>query len=161
MDIKIIRDKHTGRSKGFAYIEMERKEDVIGALSLTGQLLQGQPVMVKMSEAEKNLAWEAAEQHKVQQKQLEADIAAGRLPASAAMAAAMAPPMSAPPLPGMPPLPTAPPPTTGPCRLLVENLHTSISEADLRPIFEPFGQVDYIQIERDAAGQSVGKATIQ
>lgn len=47
------------------------QEDVINSLALTGQILMGQAVMVKMSEAEKNLAWEAAEQQKAAQKALE------------------------------------------------------------------------------------------
>lgn len=37
-DIKIITDKTTGRSKGFAYVEFQRKEDVLNALGLTGQV---------------------------------------------------------------------------------------------------------------------------
>jgi hypothetical protein len=37
-DIKVITDKTTGRSKGFAYIEFQRREDVINALALTGQV---------------------------------------------------------------------------------------------------------------------------
>ncbi len=37
------------------------QEAVIQALSLGGQTLMGQTVMVKSSEAEKNLAWEAAQ----------------------------------------------------------------------------------------------------
>ena len=37
-DIKIITDKTTGRSKAFAYVEFQRKEDVINALALTGQV---------------------------------------------------------------------------------------------------------------------------
>ena len=35
------------------------------------------------------------------------------------------------------------------------------AEGDLRPIFEPFGPVDYIELERNAVGMSVGKATVQ
>jgi hypothetical protein len=50
---------------------LRSQEDVINALGLTGQILMGQAVMVKMSEAEKNLAWEAAEQQKAAQKALE------------------------------------------------------------------------------------------
>lgn len=37
------------------------QESVMGALALGGQQLMGQTVMVKSSEAEKNLAWEAAQ----------------------------------------------------------------------------------------------------
>lgn len=43
----------------------------MAALALSGQVLMGQAVMVKMSEAEKNLAWEAAEQQKAAAKALE------------------------------------------------------------------------------------------
>jgi RNA recognition motif-containing protein len=60
------------RSKGFAYVEMSRVEEVMAALALTGQPLLHQPVMVKSSEAEKNLAWEVAEQAKQSSKAAEA-----------------------------------------------------------------------------------------
>jgi len=59
MDVRIITDRNTKRSKGFAYIEMSNKAEVAAALGLTGQVLMGQAVMVKASEAEKNMAWEA------------------------------------------------------------------------------------------------------
>jgi len=39
----------------------------LNALTLTGQTLLGQPVMVKASEAEKNLAWEAQQQQQQNQ----------------------------------------------------------------------------------------------
>lgn len=39
----------------------------MNALTLTGQLLLGQAVMVKASEAEKNLAWEAQQQQQQNQ----------------------------------------------------------------------------------------------
>lgn len=44
----------------------------MAALALTGQPLLHQPVMVKSSEAEKNLAWEVAEQAKQSSKAAEA-----------------------------------------------------------------------------------------
>lgn len=58
-DIRLITDRHTKRSKGLAYVEFSKQEEVFVALALTGQLMLGQPVMVKPAEAEKNLAWEA------------------------------------------------------------------------------------------------------
>ena len=51
MDVRIIMDRNTRRSKGFAYIEMATRESIIPALSLAGQTLMGQSVMVKSSEA--------------------------------------------------------------------------------------------------------------
>lgn len=50
MDVKIIMDRNTRKSKGFAYVEFEKQEDVLNALALTGQVLMGQAVMVKASE---------------------------------------------------------------------------------------------------------------
>jgi RNA-binding protein 23/39 len=66
--VSLIRDKHTGRSKGFAYVEFEDIESVAHALILNGQkfclkhpgcVCSGFPVAVKPSEAEKNYAAQA------------------------------------------------------------------------------------------------------
>ncbi len=63
-EVKIITDKFTKRSKGFAYIEMGKYEDVPKALLLNGQKMclkhdacncSGFPILVKASEAEKNV----------------------------------------------------------------------------------------------------------
>ncbi|KAK9803366.1 hypothetical protein WJX73_009745 [Symbiochloris irregularis] len=129
VDVKIIMDRNTRRSKGFSYIEYANREDIISALSLTGQLLLGQPVMVKSSEAEKNLAWEAAQQQSATLAQMNA-LAAGGAGA-------------------------------GPCKLFVGNLHSNIAEADLKQIFEPFGTVELITLQRDATGRSQGIAYVQ
>lgn len=59
LDIRIIMDKASKRSRGAAYIEFAKQEDIFNALALTGQQLMGQAVLVKASEAEKNVAWEA------------------------------------------------------------------------------------------------------
>ncbi|KAH7294985.1 hypothetical protein KP509_27G027600 [Ceratopteris richardii] len=48
-------DRNTRRSKGVGYIEFYDAMSVPMAIALTGQPLLGQPVMVKPSEAEKNL----------------------------------------------------------------------------------------------------------
>lgn len=141
VDIKIIRDRTTGRSKGFAYVEFQSRESVITALSLGGQPLMGQPVMVKMSEAEKNMAWEAAQAAKKQAAQMSAmaDQMAG-------FPTAMPGGMSGGGMPG---------------RLLVSNLPLNVVEADLRQIFDPFGPVDFLTLQRDTMGNSQGIALVQ
>lgn len=58
-------------------------------------------------------------------------------------------------------LPAAPVLPAGPCRLSVSNLHPSITEADLQPIFEPFGALDFVTLQRDPLGQSMGVAFVQ
>jgi RNA recognition motif-containing protein len=52
-DIKLIRDKHTKKSKGIAYVEFSTVEAAISALTLNGQILLSMPVLIKPSEAEK------------------------------------------------------------------------------------------------------------
>ncbi|CAI9109124.1 OLC1v1008881C1 [Oldenlandia corymbosa var. corymbosa] len=54
-DVRLIMDRNSRRSKGVGYIEFKEAMSVPVAIALSGQLLMGQPVMVKPSEAEKNL----------------------------------------------------------------------------------------------------------
>merc|ERR1719161_3386861 len=56
-DIYIICDKHTCKSKGLAYLELETIESMARALGLTGSELYGQSIQVKPSEMEKNVQW--------------------------------------------------------------------------------------------------------
>lgn len=126
VDIKLITDKTTKRSKGFAYIEFSKVEEVLAAVALTGTVFMGQAIMVKSSEHEKNLAWEAQQQAKASQ----AKAAAG-----AVAAGVLAP---------------------GPCRLYIGNLNAAIAEADVQQLFSPFGTIDLVQVQRDASGKSQG-----
>mmetsp|Transcript_33646 Transcript_33646/g.95156 ORF Transcript_33646/g.95156 Transcript_33646/m.95156 type:complete len:532 (+) Transcript_33646:298-1893(+) len=133
MDVRIITDRNTKRSKGFAYIEMSNKLEIAGALSLSGQPLLGQSVMVKASEAEKNMAWEAAQA--TQQANMVAP-----------------PPPAFPSLLGM---------GTGPCKLQVANVHPNVVDSDLHSIFAPFGELDFATITKDVAGGSMGVGFVQ
>lgn len=54
-DVRLIMDRNSRRSKGVGYIEFYDAMSVPMAIALSGRLLHGQPVMVKPSEAEKNL----------------------------------------------------------------------------------------------------------
>lgn len=55
-DVSLIRDRRTGKHKGFAYVEMKSMEDVNKALRVSGEPpdFQRFPILVKTSEAEKN-----------------------------------------------------------------------------------------------------------
>ncbi|XP_041007254.1 RNA-binding protein 39-like [Juglans microcarpa x Juglans regia] len=59
-DVRLIMDRNSRRSKGVGYIEFYDAMSVPMAIALSGQLLLGQPVMVKPSEAEKNLVQSTA-----------------------------------------------------------------------------------------------------
>lgn len=124
VDIKIIKDRMSGRSKGFAYVEFEKRESVTAALGLSGQELMGQAVMVKPSEAEKNVAWHTAQAAKKQALE-------GNGTSS----------------------------TAGKVKL--SNVHPSLSEEFLKPIFEPFGPVFSVHVDRDGSGESLGSAIVQ
>uniref|UniRef100_A0A7S3VKM0 RRM domain-containing protein n=2 Tax=Dunaliella tertiolecta TaxID=3047 RepID=A0A7S3VKM0_DUNTE len=133
-DIKIIKDKNTKRSKGIAYVEFQTVESAIAALSLNGQLLLNMPVLVKPSEAEKNLQWEAQQQAK--QNQQNQNAAAGLLTQIGA-------------------------PAHEPIKLQILNLHPEVKEDDLQELFGPFGTINYLKVVRDATGRSTGEAYVQ
>ncbi|KAJ6412930.1 hypothetical protein OIU84_005872 [Salix udensis] len=59
-DVRLIMDRNSRRSKGVGYVEFYDAMSVPMAIALSGQLLFGQPVMVKPSEAEKNLVQSTA-----------------------------------------------------------------------------------------------------
>ncbi|XP_030974598.1 RNA-binding protein 39 [Quercus lobata] len=59
-DVRLIMDRNSRRSKGVGYIEFYDAMSVPMAIALSGNLLLGQPVMVKPSEAEKNLVQSTA-----------------------------------------------------------------------------------------------------
>ncbi|XP_024457625.2 uncharacterized protein LOC7476432 isoform X1 [Populus trichocarpa] len=59
-DVRLIMDRNSRRSKGVGYVEFYDAMSVPMAIALSGQLLFGQPVMVKPSEAEKNLVQSSA-----------------------------------------------------------------------------------------------------
>ena len=47
VDIKLVRDSRTGKSKGLCYIEFEDKSSVTKACALSGHLLSGYPVTIE------------------------------------------------------------------------------------------------------------------
>uniref|UniRef100_A0A7S0RKZ5 RRM domain-containing protein n=1 Tax=Chlamydomonas leiostraca TaxID=1034604 RepID=A0A7S0RKZ5_9CHLO len=133
-DIKLIRDKNTKRSKGIAYVEFATVESAISALTLNGQTLLSMPVLVKPSEAEKNLAWEAQQQAKNQQA---TTTLLNKMGGSA---------------PGV---------RLNPIKLQILNLPAELGEDDLSELFKPFGDINYVKVVRDAAGVSTGEAYVQ
>ncbi|KAI7853273.1 hypothetical protein BDC45DRAFT_511752 [Circinella umbellata] len=119
-DARIISDRNSRRSKGVGYVEFYEEESVQNALGLSGQKLLGIPVLVQMSEAEKNrLALQNQNNAGGTQE-----------------------------------------PTFQ--RLYVGSIHFSLTEEDLRQIFEPFGPLDFVNLHKDPeTGRSKGYAFIQ
>lgn len=46
-------------------------------------------------------------------------------------------------------------------RLYVGNIHFSITEQDLQNVFEPFGELEFVQLQKDDSGRSRGYGFVQ
>lgn len=46
-------------------------------------------------------------------------------------------------------------------RLYVGNIHFSITETDLENIFEPFGELEFVQLQKEDQGRSKGYGFVQ
>ena len=48
------------------------------------------------------------------------------------------------------------------CRLYVGSLHFNLTEADIKQVFEPFGELEFVDLHRDpTTGRSKGYAFVQ
>ena len=46
-------------------------------------------------------------------------------------------------------------------RLYVGNIHFSITEQDLQNVFEPFGELEFVQLQKEDTGRSRGYGFVQ
>lgn len=46
-------------------------------------------------------------------------------------------------------------------RLYVGNIHFSLNEGDLRQVFEPFGDLEFVQLQKEEQGRSKGYGFVQ
>lgn len=140
-EAQIVKDRVSNRSKGYVpkhysfvisyavananlsssvgYVEFKQEESVQAALQLTGQKLLGIPVIVQLTEAEKN-------------RQVRETGTSGGHPNSIPFH-----------------------------RLYVGNIHFSITEQDLQNVFEPFGELEFVQLQKDDSGRSRGYGFVQ
>ncbi|KAH8197283.1 hypothetical protein TruAng_008566 [Truncatella angustata] len=113
-EAQIVKDRISGRSKGVGYVEFKNEDSVTAALQLTGQKLLGIPVIVQLTEAEKNRQVRTTDSSSTN---------ANSVPFH---------------------------------RLYVGNIHFSITEQDLQNVFEPFGELEFVQLQKDDNGRSRG-----
>ncbi|KAF9015130.1 hypothetical protein BDQ17DRAFT_1418245 [Cyathus striatus] len=122
MDSRIVTDRLSRRSKGIGYVEFRSIELVEKALALTGTIVMGLPIMVQLTESERN--------------KLHPGDGSLNLP----------PGVSAP-HGGM---------------LYVGSLHFNLTESDIKQVFEPFGELEFVDLHRDPmTGRSKGYAFVQ
>lgn len=132
-DVRIVYDRISNRSKGVAYVEFVDAASVQKAIGMTGERVCGIPVVVELTETEKNrLAEEAAESAK--RSKPTSTTSSG--PVGAVSFSRIT-------------------------KVFVGGLHPSLDEAALRKVFEPFGDVDLVDILRGSTNEPNGTAHIQ
>lgn len=166
MDVKIVMDKITGRSKGWVtcvllkqctvtdlpicsvgYVELKNEALVDEALALSGTVLFGIPIVVQKTDAARNKVTSSSE------------AARPNLTATALAAdqAALLPQLDGQPI----HIDPANVPSTA-SRLYVGNLHFSLTEADVKSVFEPFGAILAVDLHREPGTmKSKGFAFVQ
>jgi hypothetical protein len=77
VDIRLIKDARSGRSKGVAYVEFADAESVLRAMALNGILFMQQPLLVTMTMAERNQQPSAAKQQQARNALAAAQLLAG------------------------------------------------------------------------------------
>lgn len=132
---RIVIDKYTRKSKGVAYVEFYEEETVRVALKLSGQKVLGVPMIVELTETEKNrIAQEAAACNNANMSTSSTSSTSSALK----------------------------PPVDGLVRLYVGSLHPSLTESELGQLFEPFGELESVELLKDErSGTSKGVAFVQ
>ncbi|EIW86756.1 splicing factor CC1-like protein [Coniophora puteana RWD-64-598 SS2] len=123
LDSRIVTDRISRRSKGIGYVEFRSIDLVEKALGLSGTVVMGLPIMVQLTESERNRLHPGD----------------GNL--------------------NLPPGVHAP---HGAMQLYVGSLHFNLTEADIKQVFEPFGDLEFVDLHRDSTtGRSKGYAFVQ
>lgn len=133
---RIVLDKYTRKSKGVAYVEFFEEETVRTALKLTGKKLLGVPMIVELTETEKNrIAQEAANMN----NPTSTNNTSKQVVATSTSS-----------------------PADDLVRLYVGSLHPSLTELELEKLFEPFGELASVELLKDErSGASKGVAFIE
>lgn len=134
---RIVMDKYTRKSKGVAYVEFYEEDTVRAALKLTGQKVLGVPIIVELTETEKN---------RIAQEAAAASAAAANTSSSSNATTAK----------------TVATPVDDLVRLYIGSLHPSLTESELEQLFEPFGELESVELLKDErSGASKGVAFVQ
>lgn len=139
---RIVLDKYTRKSKGVAYVEFYEEETVRVALKLTGKKLLGVPIIIELTETEKN---------RIAQEAASLNASSASRPSSNANANASTTSTT-----------TTPSSTDSFVKLYIGSLHSSLTELELERLFEPFGALESVELlKEETTGQSKGVAFIE
>ncbi|KAF8530949.1 hypothetical protein JB92DRAFT_2804066 [Gautieria morchelliformis] len=124
-DSRIVTDRLSRRSKGIGYVEFRSIELVPRAIALSGTIVMGLPIMVQLTESERN-------------KLHPGDGSSINLPPGVSAS------------------------SHGSMQIYVGSLHFNLTESDIKQVFEPFGDLDFVDLHRDPmTGRSKGFCFIQ
>ncbi|EIW67384.1 hypothetical protein TREMEDRAFT_33681 [Tremella mesenterica DSM 1558] len=153
-DARVVTDRGSKRSKGIGYVELDAVALVNRALALSGTIVMGMPIQVTLTESERNREG--------------MDLAATIAKLSASKARPQVtyqtrfPPLSnglyIPPGVDVDANRDASVPYH---RLFVSGLAYSLAADDIKQVFDPFGQIDFVDLHHDVTGQSKGTAYVQ
>ena len=137
---RIVLDKYTRKSKGVAYVEFFEEETVRVALKLSGKKILGVPVIVELTETEKNrIAQEAASLNAAMSKSNGSS--GGNITTATSTSSGSIDDL---------------------VRLYIGSLHPSLTELELEQLFEPFGELESVELLKDErSGESKGVAFVQ
>ncbi|KAF8577872.1 splicing factor, CC1-like protein [Ramaria rubella] len=123
-DSRIVTDRLSRRSKGIGYVEFRSIELVPKAIALSGTIVMGLPIMVQLTESERN--------------KLHPGDGSINLPPGVSAS------------------------SHGSMQIYVGSLHFNLTESDIKQVFEPFGELDFVDLHRDPmTGRSKGFCFIQ
>ncbi|KIJ45270.1 hypothetical protein M422DRAFT_251452 [Sphaerobolus stellatus SS14] len=119
-DARIVTDRLSKRSKGIGYVEFRSIDLVPRAIALSGTIVMGLPIMVQLTESERNKTHPGDN------------------------------------------IPSGGGSSHGSMQIYVGSLHFNLTESDIRQVFEPFGELDFVDLHRDPlSGRSKGYCFIQ
>lgn len=162
-DVRIVTDRVTGRSKGIAYVELTSEELVPKAIACSGEVLFGIPILVQVTDAARNRGEGAS----TAQAPIRPNMPENGLP--------KIDPNSLSKLPLPPHLAALAgnaihlgggagrdnKVTNTAARLYVGSLHFNLVDTDVRAVFEPFGDIESVDLHREPDGKSKGFAFVQ
>ncbi|KAE8234324.1 hypothetical protein CF326_g625 [Tilletia indica] len=163
-DVCIVMDKITKRSKGIGYVELSSRDLVAKALTLSGQVLFGIPILIQPSDASRNRT-DSGTNDVIFRPNLPGAGLPILNPSLIGLPGAV--------MPGMPiHLGLGPAPTNDvnnmaqnvntAARLYVGSLHFKLTAEEVKTVFDPFGEVEYVDLHREpGTGKSKGFAFVQ
>lgn len=133
VDARVVSDKNSRRSKGIGYVEVRTASMIDEALALSGELLNGIPMIVTQSEADKNRMAKSAPVTDERRPKPKPSIDSSLTPAN----------------------------DPSLYKVFVGSLSYALREEDVRGVFSPFGDIEEVELGKDEEGRSKGYAHVK